>query len=974
MTTTAAQQVALDNALKEPTYQVVLDALALTTYYPSFLIIVDVLEIYMQQFWFTINKKDSTTYKFKIDKKSYRLIWKYSEKSFRYVLDFQIKTLMNSHQMMKLSPSLRNLDTKETLNLSLKWSLIRCTNHGELLHLSSTSAYLGKLRVLTSSEFLELKFYGECSIRRRSDDFQVYGALLPKRMTNQQMRDSNAYKTYLAYATGKASPKMKRKLKKPASPSKKITLVTKEEEEPEPTKKKKAPTKAERSKGIELLSDAALLEEAQLKKALKRSKRDTNIHQVGGSSEGADSESEVPDEPKGKLIDTSKRPGLKPGVPNVSKCDSSESEYESWGNSGDNNDDDNDDDEEEKQDDEFVHTLDEYVPTDNETNDEYKEFDKEEYEELYGDVNISLKDADTADKEKGDVEMTNTETGPIPSSSISSDDAAKYLNFDNIPLVDTEVVSVLDINVQHEVPRTSPLLTIPVSVIPEHTVANPSEIVTTASSTTISSLLSSLFPYLQQLTLIPTPTTTEATTSTIAVSEYETLSALHQSVTDLEKDVKELKTINHSAALLSTIKSKVPNAVKDYLGTSLDDALHKILQKHSTDITKEHSVPVEIVERLKQQYVHEKSTKDIRKIKMKHTRKQQEPKETITSYDTTALTEFNQKTTLFETMTKSKSFNKSLKQRALYHALMESILEDEDAMDKGVADKLKKRKHDDADKEEGHSAGLDRGFRYLNMKGKQKVENMENMLDFHKTKNDRKKNKKFNSVATSSDSNSSLVCRGPLNSVDSYSVGNVSCVGFGTVEKESLLYPYVQNHPTSCVGSYQVNDASSTSSAYVGGGVVLDFENSSVQLSCGKKVVSVHNDPPSCVGSHQMNTACSVKSASVGGGVDLDFEKSSVKLPCGKQLDGVSYFGSGFRQHPVTLDFQKSAVVLPSAKDSLTKPGMFNDGIWSHKHGSKSFLPDDRFDHIFRLEEVQNATRLESPIGNIQRKVRRHGT
>ncbi|GKC36472.1 hypothetical protein Tco_1048856 [Tanacetum coccineum] len=69
MTTTAAQQVTLDNTLappeerveigkcnmrinptktqKEPTYQVVLDALALTTCYPAFLIIADVPKIYM---------------------------------------------------------------------------------------------------------------------------------------------------------------------------------------------------------------------------------------------------------------------------------------------------------------------------------------------------------------------------------------------------------------------------------------------------------------------------------------------------------------------------------------------------------------------------------------------------------------------------------------------------------------------------------------------------------------------------------------------------------------------------------------------------------------------------------------------------------------------------------------------------------------------------------------------------------------
>nr|GEV24680.1 hypothetical protein [Tanacetum cinerariifolium] len=85
MTTTAAQQVSLDNALvllkkrvkigkcnmridpaktqKESTYQVLLDALALTICYHAFLITADVLEIHMHQFQFTINKKDSTSYR-----------------------------------------------------------------------------------------------------------------------------------------------------------------------------------------------------------------------------------------------------------------------------------------------------------------------------------------------------------------------------------------------------------------------------------------------------------------------------------------------------------------------------------------------------------------------------------------------------------------------------------------------------------------------------------------------------------------------------------------------------------------------------------------------------------------------------------------------------------------------------------------------------------------------------------------------
>nr|GEV46769.1 hypothetical protein [Tanacetum cinerariifolium] len=67
---------------------------------------------------------------------------------------------------------------------------------------------------------------------------------------------------------------------------------------------------------------------------------------------------------------------------------------------------------------------------------------------------------------------------------------------------------------------------------------------------------------------------------------------------------------------------------------------------------------------------------------MEHARKQQLPKETITSSGTATLKEFDKKNNLLNTMTKSKSFNKSLKHIYLYHALMESILDDEDDMDK----------------------------------------------------------------------------------------------------------------------------------------------------------------------------------------------------------------------------------------------------------------------------------------------------
>nr|GEV38033.1 retrovirus-related Pol polyprotein from transposon TNT 1-94 [Tanacetum cinerariifolium] len=216
---------------------------------------------------------------------------------------------------------------------------------------------------------------GSLKFVSKTDDYQAYRALIPIKMTNLKMRNSPAYMTFLAYATGAIPPKKARKFKKHASPSKKKPFVAVEEPVEKPAKKpaarlqstsvqirdtlgvsvskKKAPAKDERSKGIELMSEAALLEEALLKKAIKRNKRETDIHQASGLSEGAGLESDVLDEPKGISIDTSEGTSLKPGVPDVSKADSFES----------------DDDEEETQEDEYVHTPEDYVPTNDETND-----------------------------------------------------------------------------------------------------------------------------------------------------------------------------------------------------------------------------------------------------------------------------------------------------------------------------------------------------------------------------------------------------------------------------------------------------------------------------------------------------------------------------------------------------------------------------------------------------------------------------
>ncbi|GJX87264.1 hypothetical protein Tco_0339278 [Tanacetum coccineum] len=66
------------------------------------------------------------------------------------------------------------------------------------------------------------------------------------------------------------------------------------------------------------------------------------------------------------------------------------------------------------------------------------------------------------------------------------------------------------------------------------------------------------------------------------------------------------------------------------------------------------------------------------------------------------LEEFDLKSALFKHMNKIKSANRNTANYHLYHALMEALIADEDAMDKEVADKVKdhKRKHDSDDDED----------------------------------------------------------------------------------------------------------------------------------------------------------------------------------------------------------------------------------------------------------------------------------
>ncbi|GKE64426.1 hypothetical protein Tco_1518587, partial [Tanacetum coccineum] len=192
---------------------------------------------------------------------------------------------------------------------------------------------------------------------------QIYGAVLPECLTSPEMKESKAYKTYLAYAIGEVPPKVARKFKK-AFPSKKESELVHGDEEPvKKGKRLKTPAKRSASKpatgivireppvetkskrkekekvdvahgkGIELMFEVALSEKAQMKEARKKSLG--YFHKIHPSGSGMIAE-DPPSVEKITPTIASKGIGDKLGVPDVTNDDSTESESESWGNDEDN--------------------------------------------------------------------------------------------------------------------------------------------------------------------------------------------------------------------------------------------------------------------------------------------------------------------------------------------------------------------------------------------------------------------------------------------------------------------------------------------------------------------------------------------------------------------------------------------------------------------------------------------------------------
>ncbi|GJY09424.1 hypothetical protein Tco_0377609 [Tanacetum coccineum] len=244
MDTTKAHQKALDDALvapenrlkigkcnqhlsqtlksNEPTIQVALNALNLTLFYITFDVSADVTEIYMQEFWATVTKHHFLL-RFKMNGKSHTV------------------NIDNFRDMLKIFPKLPSQNLKILLlkrRYSFSFEIL------DTLCLSGKTTALESLRLSRAQILRVIIDYfmaKDPSISRRNkmfwhtarddsmfttirviskhQDTQLYGAILPQHLTNQAMLESEAYKTYCAYATGEKTPKSKSTKKKADSES-----------------------------------------------------------------------------------------------------------------------------------------------------------------------------------------------------------------------------------------------------------------------------------------------------------------------------------------------------------------------------------------------------------------------------------------------------------------------------------------------------------------------------------------------------------------------------------------------------------------------------------------------------------------------------------------------------------------------------------------------------------------------------------
>nr|GEZ35413.1 hypothetical protein [Tanacetum cinerariifolium] len=121
----------------------------------------------------------------------------------------------------------------------------------------------------------------------RHQNTQQFGVMLPIELTNEDIRNSEAYKEYYEVASGASPPKTKASVRKTKSSfDTSITPPTATGTRLSTSVKGKQPAKASKAKSLTVLSELAMTEAEHIKLATKKNLQQTYISQASGS--GAD--------------------------------------------------------------------------------------------------------------------------------------------------------------------------------------------------------------------------------------------------------------------------------------------------------------------------------------------------------------------------------------------------------------------------------------------------------------------------------------------------------------------------------------------------------------------------------------------------------------------------------------------------------------------------------------------------------------
>ncbi|GJR88311.1 hypothetical protein Tco_0212322 [Tanacetum coccineum] len=619
-------RLSLDLKSKEATLQVVYDVLKLTPFYKAFQASADVPEIYMQEFWATASVHNRSI-RFKMNNKKH------------------IVNLEYFREMLQICPRIRNqrfdeppfeqeiltfldfsyqVENKNTKKVNVMY--YPCFTKLIVNFFMSKDPSIPQRNKINWHYAKYDPMFTTINVISRHEDTQLYGAILPKELTNEDIRNSESYKEYYAIASGEVPPKTKVLDEQVHEKTGTDEGVCDKPEVPD------VPEHHSNSK------------EESWTFSDDDDDEDDDAHADEDDAANKESDAHDDDDDDDDDATESDDDGDNITHPKLSTFSTDDQEEQD-----DEEEQEEDDEDEEEISDQLVRTPSDYQTSDESEKQKDDDRVKNGEEDKEGDVtnvaleggDVDMTEADTT-KDTEDAHVTLTAATPVvqQQSSSVSDLVSKFIS----PTTDEGIDSILN-------PRTesTTLVNVPISVATE----------TPATTTTIPP---PFFPVTQSSQQTPTTTTTTyPSTTPPPIPNFASLFGFNQRVTALESDLSKLKQSNPFAEAISSI----PGIVNEYLGSKMKEAVDKIIKDQVKTQTSKIKSKVE-------KYVTESLGAE---VLIRSTNLPQ------TSYRITSLlSEIELKRILIDKMEENKSIDRSDVQKNLYNALVEAYNTDKDLL------------------------------------------------------------------------------------------------------------------------------------------------------------------------------------------------------------------------------------------------------------------------------------------------------